>query len=43
MNDPFVAFWTGMGAGLVLGIIVAAVMAAISNHIEKGVNDNGGN
>lgn len=29
MHDPFVAFFVGMGAGLALGIIFSAVLAAI--------------
>lgn len=36
MGDSFIAFFTGMAAELVLGIIVAAVLAAISNRIEGG-------
>ena len=36
MNDVFVAFWGGMAGGTVLGIVIAAIMAAVSNSIEKG-------
>jgi len=33
-NDAFVAFWVGLGGGLVLGIVISAVLTAISNTIE---------
>ena len=35
-NDAFVAFWVGCLTRLILGIVIAAVMSAISNNIEKG-------
>lgn len=38
--DSFSVFFVGLGAGVVIGIIISAVMTAISNHIEKGVSDN---
>lgn len=34
-NDAFVAFWTGSLVGLIVGIALAAVMAAIANSIER--------
>ena len=36
MNDVFVAFWAGMAGGTVVGIVIAAIMAAVANSIEKG-------
>ena len=35
-NEVFVAFWAGMAGGTVLGIVIAAIMAAIANNIERG-------
>lgn len=35
MDDAFIAFWSGMGGGLVLGIMVAAILTAIANRIEE--------
>lgn len=32
--DNFVSFWVGACCGLVFGIIISAVFAAISNQIE---------
>ena len=40
MNDAFVAFWSGMGGGLVLGIAFAGIMSAIANSIENRRNPN---
>ena len=43
-NDAFTAFWVGMLAGMVLGIALAGIFAAIANAIErKGENDRRGN
>ena len=33
-NDAFIAFWVGIGGGLVLGIFISAVLVSISNTIE---------
>ena len=41
MHDPFVAFFVGMGAGLVLGIVISGILAAIANRIDK--EDSNGN
>jgi len=38
-NDAFIAFWVGIGGGLVLGIFLSAVIIAIGNSIE-GRNKN---
>lgn len=35
-NDAFVAFWCGCGCGLIVGIMMCAVIIAISNSIEGG-------
>lgn len=34
-NDCFVAFWSGMAGGVVLGIIISAVLTALANSIER--------
>lgn len=34
-NDAFTAFWVGMLAGLVLGIAISGIFAAIANSIER--------
>lgn len=34
MNDAFIAFWCGALLGMVVGIMVAAIFAAIANSIE---------
>ena len=39
-NEVFVAFWAGAGLGVVFGIMLAAIMAAISNSIERKGNNN---
>ena len=39
-NDAFVAFWVGSGCGLILGIVLSAVITAISNSIEGGKNND---
>ena len=39
MSDTFIAFWSGMAGGAVIGIMASAVLTAISNNIE-GENDN---
>jgi hypothetical protein len=39
MNDAFIAFWTGMCGGIVLGIFLCAVAIAVQNHIEGGRQD----
>lgn len=39
-NDVFVAFWCGMGGGAVIGIVIAAIMSAISNTIERKAVNN---
>jgi len=39
-GDAFVSFWAGAGAGLVIGIMTAAILAAISNSIERRGGDN---
>lgn len=43
MNDAFVAFWGGMAAGFALGIVAAAILAAIANSIERGEDQHGNN
>lgn len=40
MHDAFVAFLTGCLVGLVLGIMTAAIFAAIGNSIERGDKKN---
>ena len=35
INDAFVAFWSGMAGGAVIGIMIAAVLTAIANKIEE--------
>lgn len=39
MTDCFIAFWSGAGCGVVVGIMVAAILTAIANNIE-GENYN---
>ena len=39
MNDAFIAFWTGAGMGVVVGIILCAVAIAVQNNIEGGRRD----
>lgn len=39
-NEVFVAFWCGMAGGVVLGIVIAAILSAIANNIER--RDNSG-
>lgn len=34
-NDVFAAFWVGCLTGLVVGIVTAAVLAAIANSIDR--------
>lgn len=34
-NDAFTFFWVGCLAGLVIGIAVAGILAAIANSIER--------
>ena len=36
LNDSFVAFWTGIGVGLVLGIFLSAILKTIADAIERG-------
>lgn len=38
-NDAFVAFWTGSLMGLIVGIAIAGIMAAIANSIERKENE----
>ena len=33
-NDAFIAFWSGMAAGVVVGFALAAIVIAIANSIE---------
>ena len=33
-NDAFVAFWAGVCCGMVFGVMMTAVLAAVSNKIE---------
>lgn len=40
-NEAFTFFWLGCGAGLVLGIVLAAIMAAAANAIERDGHENG--
>lgn len=35
LNDAFVAFWSGMAGGAVVGIMIAAILTAIANRIEE--------
>ena len=34
MTDCFIAFWSGMAGGAVIGIMASAVLTAIANKIE---------
>lgn len=34
-NDAFTFFWVGCLAGLVIGIAVSGILAAIANSIER--------
>ena len=34
-NDAFTAFWTGILVGLILGIAISGIFAAIANSIER--------
>lgn len=38
-NEVFVAFWVGVCAGLVFGIVMSAFIVAISNHIDGEKNE----
>ena len=40
MNDCFVTFWVGMLAGVVVGIAVSGILAAIANAIEYEERNN---
>lgn len=40
MSDTFIAFWSGMAGGAVVGIFISAVLTAISNHIEGDEHGN---
>lgn len=33
-NEVFIAFWVGVCGGLIFGIMMSAIIVAISNHIE---------
>jgi len=33
-DDCFIAFWSGMAGGVVVGIMIAAILTAIANRIE---------
>lgn len=35
MNDAFIAFWSGMAGGFVLGIATAAIFKVIGDSIER--------
>ena len=37
-NDVFVSFWSGLCGGVILGIVMSAVFAAIANSIERRDN-----
>ena len=39
MNDCFVAFWSGMAGGVVVGIMIAGILSAIANRIEDKDHD----
>lgn len=39
MSDTFIAFWSGMAGGVVVGIMASAILTAIANNIE-GENYN---
>lgn len=34
-NDVFVAFWVGSLVGLIVGIAISGIMAAVVNSIER--------
>lgn len=34
-DDCFIAFWSGMGGGVVIGIMISAILTAIANRIER--------
>ena len=38
-NEVFVAFWTGMAGGVVVGFLLAAIAIAIQNNIERSDKD----
>lgn len=35
-NEIFIAFWSGVSGGFVLGIIIAAIFSAWSRNIDGG-------
>ena len=43
MGDSFVAFFVGMGVGIVLGIIIFAVLSAMNTNIERIEHNNENN
>lgn len=38
-NDAFVAFWAGMAGGVVIGIVISGILAAVANSIERRDNE----
>lgn len=39
-TDALMAFYAGIGVGLVLGIAISGILAAISNSIEREEKDH---
>ena len=40
MNDCFIAFWSGGLCGVVVGIMAAAISAALMEYIERKDNND---
>ena len=41
MSDAFVAFWSGVGVGFVIGVFTLSVILAIRMNEERRENENG--